>query len=25
VNALVQLNGLTNPNMIWAGQTICIQ
>jgi LysM repeat protein len=25
VNALVQLNGLANPNMIRAGQTICIQ
>ncbi len=25
VNALVQLNGLANPNMIRAGQTLCIQ
>ncbi len=25
VSALVQLNGLANPNMIRAGQTLCIQ
>jgi LysM repeat protein len=25
VSALAQLNGLANPNMIRAGQTLCIQ